>query len=227
MQEKIKSIIREITPPIVLHGIKAITPSKYTQRNPRAQDGEKAPEWYDESFERIDHRRRHYSESNYYFLWSVIADRVVRANVEPLLDIGCGPGQLACLLRDKGISNYSGFDFSPKRIEHAKSVCPEFKFSVHDAFKTDIFTRIYYNGVICTEFLEHVEEDIKVIKKIRSGVKFYGTVPNFPFMSHVRHFNSEEEVRARYRSLFVELRVDTFLADANNKKFYLLEGITV
>lgn len=119
------------------------------------QDGQKGPEWYDESLENSAHRWCHYSASNYYFLWSVIADRVVRANVESLLDIGCGSGQLACLLRDKGITRYYGFDFSPKRIELAKQVCSEFEFSVQDAFKTDTFTRIDYDAVICTEFLEH------------------------------------------------------------------------
>jgi hypothetical protein len=60
--------------------------------------------------------------------------------------------------------------------------------------------------------------------KIRKGSRFYGTVPNFPFVSHVRHFRDENEVRSRYASCFQNLRVDRFLADAKGKVFYLLDG---
>jgi len=166
----------------------------------------------------------HYSESEYYFIWTVIADRIVTSGVKFILEIGCGPGQLACLLRDKGCRGYHGFDFSPKRIERAKRICPDFAFSLQDAFQTDLFTSLHYDAVICTEFLEHIEQDIEVLKKIKSGTVFYGTVPNFPFVSHVRYFRSEDEVVSRYRSCFSELRVDAFLADGAGKTFYLLEG---
>jgi hypothetical protein len=40
----------------------------------------------------------------------------------------------------------------------------------------------------------------------------------------VRHFGDEDEVRARYESHFLDLRIDTFLADAHGKAFYLLDG---
>lgn len=100
MRGKLKNMIKAITPPIILRGAKAVL---YVLKE---EEGEKGPKWYDAAFERSDHYRRHYSQSPYYFLWTVIADRIVRAKVEPILEIGCGPGQLACLLRDKGISKY-------------------------------------------------------------------------------------------------------------------------
>lgn len=147
---------------------------------------------------------------NIIFVWTVIADRVLRAKVKSILEIGCGPGQLACLIRDKGILSYHGFDFSPRRIEQAKRVCPEFAFNLQDAFRTDLFETFDYDAVICTEFLEHVEKDVDVLKRIKSGVCFYGTVPNFPFTSHVRYFSDVDEVTSRYRQCFSELHVDTF-----------------
>jgi hypothetical protein len=58
-------------------------------------EGEKGAEWYDASFERGRHWRRHYTESPYYFIWTVIADRVLRAGGRSILEIGCGSGQLA------------------------------------------------------------------------------------------------------------------------------------
>lgn len=224
MQEKIKKLVSEITPPIILRGAKALLSPK-AEKCARQDDGqEKRPEWYDASFEQSTHWRSHYSESEYYFLWAVIADRIVRENVESILEIGCGTGQLACLLRDKGICKYYGFDFSAKRIEQAKQVCPEFSFSLQDAFETDLFTTTDYEAVICTEFLEHVERDIEVLSRIRSNTIFYGTVPNFPFTSHVRYFQSESEVISRYKRYFTNLHVDVFLSNASGKIFYLLEG---
>lgn len=56
------------------------------------------------------------------------------------------------------------------------------------------------------------------------GARFYGTVPNFGFTSHVRHFNNQDEVRSRYADFFRDLRIDRFLADGKGKAFYLLDG---
>ena len=219
-----KRVMKAVTPPIILSGAKAVFLSLSERKFSEEKEGEKDSEWYDASFEKADHWKWHYSLSHYYFLWTVISDRIIREGIDSILEIGCGSGQLACLIREKGIKKYHGFDFSSKRIAQAKKVCPEFDFSVQDAFKTDIFTTYDYNAVICTEFLEHVERDIAVLNRIRSGTNFYGAVPNFPFTSHVRHFKSEGEVVARYEECFQNLRVDAFLANDRGKTFYLLEG---
>jgi SAM-dependent methyltransferase len=224
VQRVLKNIIKEITPPLILRGAKAVLLAMKEKCVPQKEGMEKGSKWYDASFEKSDHWRRHYSETNYYFLWSVIVDRMIRTGVESILEIGCGTGQLACLIRDKGISRYHGFDFSPKRIEQAKRVCPEFAFSRQDAFQTDLFTTCDYDAVVCTEFLEHVEGDIEVLNRIRSGARFYGTVPDFPYPSHVRHFKSGNEVLSRYSQCFRDIHIDTFPAKAKYKTYYLLEG---
>jgi len=196
------------------------------KRKVREPNGEKDAVWYDESFKTTAEWKLHYSSSSYYFLWTVIADRIKRNRDQSILEIGCGSGQLACMLRDIGLLNYHGFDFSPKRIVQAIKVCPELNFSEEDAYKTTLFSSFDYTTVICTEFLEHVEKDIEVIKKIKPGTRFYGTVPNFPFTSHVRHFTNEREVFERYKPCFSELEVNAVLANNKGKTFYLLEGIT-
>jgi SAM-dependent methyltransferase len=189
-----------------------------------SEDGEKNSEWYDASFENNPEWKLHYSKSEYYFLWAVIVDRMSRAGGKSVFEIGCGAGQLACLIRDHGVCQYTGFDFSAKRIARAREVCAEFRFSQEDAFTTNLFESTEYDSVVCTEFLEHVEDDIGVIRRIRSGSTFYGTVPNFPYTSHVRYFSSAEEVESRYRHLFSDMRVDTFVADDRGKTFFLIEG---
>lgn len=188
------------------------------------QSGERGAEWYDASFDACGDWSRHYTESEYYFLWSVIADRVQRTGARSILEIGCGTGQLACLIRDKVGCKYIGFDFSQKRVEYAQKAYPGLSFVQQDAFQTDLFATCDYDTVICTEFLEHVEGDTVVLNKIRKGSRFYGTVPNFAFVSHVRHFDNQSAVRSRYASSFRDLRIDKFLADAKGKAFYLLDG---
>ncbi|MGD8373143.1 MAG: class I SAM-dependent methyltransferase [Syntrophobacterales bacterium] len=184
---------------------------------------ERGPEWYD-SFASRDHYRVHYTDSEYYFLWSVIADRIVNANAKSVLDIGCGSGQLAVLLHDKGVRNYHGIDFSPEFIELAKQRGLNFDFTLADVFKTDLLETVQYDTIIATEFLEHVKEDIAVIGRIRPGTRCYATVPNFPFHAHVRHFKSATEVHDRYSKYFEKFRVDSFLANDKGKTYYLLEG---
>lgn len=190
----------------------------------KAEGFERGPGWYDKSFENNEHWRHHYTQSRYYPLWAVISDRIMRSGSNSILDIGCGPGQLASLLRDKGLLHYLGLDFSPRRVEWAKKVCPEFDFLVADALETRLFDTHDYDTVICTEFLEHIERDTEVIEKIHSGSRFYASVPNFPFKSHVRYFEGAEEVRHRYSGYFERFSVDVFPAKAEGRVFYVVEG---
>ena len=224
MSPNIKEIVRAVTPPIFLSAAKTMVSRRDRKISLQESPGEKGAEWYDGTFERNDRWMSHYTTSGYYFLWTVILDRIQRQGVHSILEIGCGSGQLACLIRDREVENYHGFDFSPLRLAQAKKVCKEFKFSVEDAFETNLFTTYDYDCIVCTEFLEHVEGDIEVLRRIRPGTTFFGTVPNFPFTSHVRHFDGEADVSARYGQCFNDLSVATILANDRGKKFFLLEG---
>jgi SAM-dependent methyltransferase len=185
---------------------------------------EQPPEYYDEVFRAANHWRRHYTKSHYYPLWTIIADRIQRAGINSIIDIGCGPGQVANLLRDKGVSKYLGVDFSPARVEQAREVCPDYDFVVADVFETDLLETYTYDCALIMEFLEHVENDLEVLKRIKAGTFMLATVPNFPARRHVRYFNSVDEVRKRYKQCLESIRVDEHLADTKGKKYYILEG---
>jgi 2-polyprenyl-3-methyl-5-hydroxy-6-metoxy-1,4-benzoquinol methylase len=165
MATTLKNTIEEFTPPILFRAITAIlrrgTQSVYDTNSGLAQ---KEPEWYDQSFENNEHWKWHYTKSGYYFLWSVIADRLIRVQAKSILDVGCGSGQLAALLKDKGIERYFGIDFSPKRVAQAKRAGPGFDFVQADVFCTELFETYSYDALLATEFLEHVEGDIDIIQ---------------------------------------------------------------
>ncbi|RJP68699.1 MAG: class I SAM-dependent methyltransferase [Candidatus Abyssobacteria bacterium SURF_17] len=218
---RLKTIGKALCPPIIWRSAKAIL--GLTQ-DLTIRSAERGPDWYDRSFIWTERTHKHYTESMHYFLWTIIAHLMVSAQVRAVLDVGCGSGQLALLLRDKGIKDYRGFDFSRRRIHWARRTCPEFTFVVADALETDLFDTFDYDAVICTEFLEHVERDIQVIDRIRKGALFFATVPNFPFPSHVRHFKDSSEVYDRYSRLFENFSVDWFPADKKGKVFFLLQG---
>lgn len=181
--------------------------------------------WYDKAFINNQHWKKDYNKSPYYFLWTVIIDRVVNRKEEmpSILDLGCGAGQLAYYLMKSGVKNYVGIDFSKERIDFAKNKCEDFEFLNCDFFSIQ-FDDIDYDTVICLETLEHINDDVKLLEKIKSGSSFIGSVPNFPFTSHVRHFKTKDQVSERYSVFFKEFSVHEFLNE-NDDVFFLINGV--
>lgn len=218
MKLLLKRAVRSITPPILWQTGSWILRDVFKFEQGKA--------YYDDLFQRTGHYRQHYTTSHYYFIWSVVADRVVRGGGTSVLDIGCGPGQFALLLSDRGLPHYHGIDLSEEAIRLAQAGCPRYSFTMADALTTDVFENFQYDTVISLEFLEHVHNDLSVLERIPRGKRFLGTVPNFPYESHVRHFNNDREVLDRYGRFFDNLRVDSFPEDEQRKTvYYLCEGI--
>jgi 2-polyprenyl-3-methyl-5-hydroxy-6-metoxy-1,4-benzoquinol methylase len=200
-------------------------PRQISTANLEEMGEERSSDWYDLSFDHAPHWKSHFTESRYYALWSLIADRIVRSGKTAVLDIGCGPGQFADLIRDRGIRQYCGLDFSSKRIQRARLVCPDFEFISEDAYESSVLDTFPYDSVVMTEFLEHVEGDLEILQRVRPGTHVYGSVPNFPYTSHVRYFTDVESVYRRYSLVLQHLRIERILADSRGRSYFLLEGI--
>ncbi len=186
---------------------------------------EQPAEFYDQRYEKGAHWKKHYTDSHYYPLWTVIADHIRQIGCKRILDIGCGPGQVACLLRDIGVPEYTGLDFSPARVARARTVCPEYEFILANVFEDNLLETDPYDCILMMEFLEHIEQDIEVLKRIRPGVTVLATVPDFPSAGHVRHFANVAEVKARYTPLFNPLEILEILTKQEKKTYYILQGI--
>lgn len=224
MIKALKSFVRELTPPILIRVLRPLL--RHLHPSPEQEEpwGWRPKEWYDKAFESLPEYRKHYSESVYYFLWTVVVDRILLSGVNNVLDLGCGPGQFASFLRDKGLKRYRGVDFSAEAVRLAREQCPSFEFCAADLSESNLLLTFDYDCVVALEFLEHVQDDEKILAQIKSGVKFYATVPGFPYVSHVRHFRDEAEVRSRYQRHFSAFRVDIFVENPQGKKYYLMEG---
>jgi SAM-dependent methyltransferase len=166
-------------------------------------------DFYDESFEREGRWKLPYWELQWYGSWTAIAERITAASDDPaVLDMGCGAGHFAALLHDRGVGRFTGFDFSEKRLAYAKTLVPDYDFVVADAYTTDLFTTAEYGTVVCTEFLEHLDRDVEVLQRIRSGARVLGTVPNYDAEAHVRVFPTKDAVVERYGVVLRDIRVD-------------------
>ena len=222
MKSRLITALGELTPPLVWRGMRSCLQAAKLYRPPVVPERDSA--WYDSVFNGSATYQGPYRQSPYYFLWCVVVDRVTRSRATSVLDIGCGPGQVARFLQDNGLQHYVGLDLSPVATRLAKTLCPSFQFVTASAFDTDVFTTVKYDTVICMEFLEHVTDDIQVLKRIARGTRFFGTVPNFPHAAHVRFFSNCDKVAQRYQALFEHLSVDAFDSPSDGVKFFLMEG---
>lgn len=143
-----------------------------------------------------------YYRSSYYPLFREVHRALKRHDARSVLEVGCGSGAFAHLLQDreKGI-RYFGFDFSPVAVQRAgaRVGCPE-RFFVGDARVKESYSSTF-DSIVCTEVLEHISDDLEVVKQWALGTYCVCSVPNFDADSHVRFFRSENEVRYRYGAL--------------------------
>jgi trans-aconitate methyltransferase len=189
-------------------------------------NGECGADWYDRAYRDTEGYHAHYTQSPYYFLWMVIVDRIRRSGLRRVLEIGCGPGQMAALLIDQGIDQYVGLDFSLEAIAMAQRNVPRGRFVVGDARTSEIHAEIEHDVIICTEVLEHIEDDLQVLARFGVGKRCLCSVPNFPYESHVRHFRDAEDVAARYGGFFDSLDVMTFKSPKSPlSEYFLLDGV--
>ncbi|WP_375579617.1 class I SAM-dependent methyltransferase [Marivirga tractuosa] len=157
---------------------------------------EKSETFYDQKFGSELDYQNHYKNSWYYVHWTQIIKYLKKFDKPKILEVGCGTGQLAEYLSDEGYKYYCGFDFSAKAIEIAKNRI-NLDFFVGNALDKKSFEKDY-NFIICTEVLEHIKDDYKVLNNIEVGSNIIFSVPNFDEESHVRWFLSERQIKRRY-----------------------------
>ena len=222
MRKKYKDILKQWTPPIVFDYGRKIAHSKLFADKQKKK--EKKNNWYENYYSQFEFTQ-HYASSLYYFMYSILADRIVH-KVSSILDIGCGSGYLASVLFQLNFTQYVGFDFSHKQLDAARKRCPEQKYYYADAYKTNLFYTVEYEAVACTEFLEHVEKDLDIIRRIPKGKIFFGSVPSFDFESHVRYFKTSGEVENRYAPLLKEFDINRYCLRNEENYLFIFEGIT-
>jgi trans-aconitate methyltransferase len=120
----------------------------------------------------------------------------------PVVELGCGTGRFAELLRRSGHRHYFGVDFAAGVVAEAERYCPTGTFVVGDIREwehgSDLPDECCY---VLLEVLEHLDDDRDVLTRIPPGLPVVFSVPNFWSESHVRRFLQPRDVFDRYGDL--------------------------
>lgn len=88
-----------------------------------------------------------------------------------IVDLGCGDGRLIFALRKKGflqdVGEVFGVDISEKRIGRVTKELPFVKCVISDALGVKELQRSSFDLVICSQLIEHVENDHKLLFETR------------------------------------------------------------
>jgi len=180
--------------------------------------------FYDDVYRTAPRYHTGYDQSVYLPVWQQLVNRIPPES--KILEIGCGPGQLAELLYDRGIRQYLGLDISDVAVNAARERVPAFEFDVADARTDPRVQDRWYDVAVCTEVFEHVRDDLNLLERVRPGARVLATVPSFWTTGHLRWFKNSNAAAARYGKKLAHLEVvEARGAEPATHLFFLLDGV--
>ena len=186
---------------------------------------EKDAKYYDDIF------KENLTNVRYQGIWEEVLS-MLPANAE-VLEVGCGQGDLAKMICEKGIT-YSGFDFSEEAVRQAAekighTTCsPPPGFGVLNAYDQASYSNMAfpYNTVICLEVLEHLD-DLKVIGNIPVGKRVIFSVPNFDDPAHLRTYSSIEQIKQRFDGMLEIISHRIYTQPKTTEKIFLIDATRI
>ena len=128
---------------------------------------------------------------------------------EEVVDLGCGTGRFLELLRRNGHrAPMTGVDWSASALAEAFEYFgandhePSFRQQDLREWKPDL-ERAGNTVYVCSEVLEHLDDDLNLVRRIPPGHRFLFTVPNFDSESHVRVFARVGDLWRSYSGLLI------------------------
>jgi len=106
---------------------------------------------------------------------------------DTLVEVGCNTGNFADIVNKKKIKNYTGIDIQSDKIDEARKKFPNMNFVNCNILKN---LNLLKNATVVATFqsLEHIKQDLDIIKAIPLGCKVIISVPNSKYKTHVRWF---------------------------------------
>lgn len=185
--------------------------------------------YYDSVYNSSEKYSENPCDSIYISTWRKVADLLeAKSRKKTLfcLDIGCGPGQFAEYLCQR-LPNlrYVGVDTSSAAILQAKERAPGASFMCNALCDLPLSLLHETDTFLALEVLEHIVDDLDLIKSLPVGKEMIFSVPNFDSFGHVRFFASASRVYTRYSPLFLDLNVEPVFLGKGNPIIYICHGI--
>lgn len=127
---------------------------------------------------------------------------------EEVVDLGCGTGRFIELLRRRGhYAQITGVDWSAAALEEAFEYVEARGIAMPRFHREDLrewepdADHAGNTVYVCSEVLEHLEDDLGLVQRIPPGHRLLLTVPNFSSESHLRIFPRVGDVWERYAGL--------------------------
>ncbi len=141
-----------------------------------------------------------YRRSPYFPMYKKVYELIRQYKLKDVLEVGCGTGLFARMLHDLDKTiRYRGFDFSSVALDKARKLFNANElFFQGDATDKNAYSE-RYEAIICTEVLEHLEDDLAVIDNWQTGLLCICSVPNYDSVYHTRFFRTEQDVLERYQ----------------------------
>jgi 2-polyprenyl-3-methyl-5-hydroxy-6-metoxy-1,4-benzoquinol methylase len=87
---------------------------------------------------------------------------------EDFIDVGCGLGHSTFHLSHFKVGHWSGMEFFRPAVLRARKIFPEFKHYFARNFDLIKSTKKRFDSVVCSEVIEHVEEDQELFEGLLS-----------------------------------------------------------
>jgi len=137
---------------------------------------------------------------------NLILREIPKKGSKAILDIGCGRGFLDIELGKKGY-HVTGVDFSEEAVNFAKKLSEQnnlsktVNFIVGDLFKL-VFDK-QFDIVICSEVVEHIEDDKSAVKKLASFLNDSGIlIITVPYS--MRQWNKDDDRSGHFKRYYIK-----------------------
>ena len=153
---------------------------------------EAPPAYYDDVFAPVGKYER---GREHYYAWAIHTVHALQLHNLLGLEIGCGPGGFLEMGMHDNL-RLEGIDFSQEAVIQSRT---RTHYPVHHIPFQEFQEWDRFQYYVILETLEHLEDDIGLLRRIPVGSWVIGSVPNRRDPSHIRQFPGIPAVQERYQ----------------------------
>jgi len=168
----------------------------------------------------------HYANKHYHFRNVILAEMISNYEPKKIFEFAAGSYDLAQLIitTNPQLKYYRWSDWSQECLNQCKEVLEQY--DVCKLMRIDIckkYWKVKWSAFDCivSVSVEHLENDLDIIRSMPSGTRFFFGVPNFDDPQHFRFFESESDIELRFSGLLDIFEIKVYEYRNIYKKFMI------